>query len=481
MDAAPPWLGYYVFVANLVEIVLLVGVWYRQRWGVYGLIGGTILSIAIDRLIPVSPLNDVVSLLELGLLICLVHEDWDYFQPPPLIEYRIGVRPLIGLVAIGVMLYGASFVLVKPGGWAGAAATPTPLQSALPPTPLPTITPFPLRSGPIAGCAEPTTPIASNTVLCVGVTKPAVSSPSPPLLMSDADTHFETFGRPLEQLELRVWGDALWDLTFATEPNTLFHLGQYLAPWPSKAGRMAQPGVRLAGTITDCSNGLGRFTVLDLDYDFASQQVQRFAANFEVYCDVDVVNGAVRFHSDVPLSAVDPPIPSPTPLLTPVPLGTGPLVVPACQADATLQGQPTYLCLESAPGDVIGGGKPWRIIPAPAETDFIPQLGAENRRGFAIDLQNQALWQLDFSSGPTGLLTPGLYIDPDPGANSDGDQPSLQVRHSLGCQSWTGRFEVLENRGLDQDTLHFTVNFEQHCDGGPPLLGVLRYQSTVPP
>jgi hypothetical protein len=54
---------------------------------------------------------------------------------------------------------------------------------------------------------------------------------------------------------------------------------------------------------------------------------------------------------------------------------------------------------------------------------------------------------------------------------------------SRGCNTLTGRFEVLEAvYGASGEVERFAATFEQHCEGGgPALLGSVLFNSTLPP
>jgi hypothetical protein len=301
-------------------------------------------------------------------------------------------------------------------------------------------------------------------------------------VLTDRTYRFSASGGDGDLVYVDADGADRWSVSFSAEPNTPLHLGPYLVPPSDGTANYTAPSVGVVGPQILCPlREVGRFTVLELSYDFARQQLQHFAANFEKYCDPGViVSGAVRFHSAIPVSADAPPPPSPTATPTPVPIGTGPLLVAACQSDPALQGLLTYLCLDSPPGERLGGGQPWRLDGSVNESYASPLY--DNGLTFSFDTPSQDTWTVSFWAGSSRSLLPHLYTNLDPQVYAEDVAPGLYLsRHQAGCFSHTGRFEVLENIGTPPDDLHFAANFEHHCDGGPPLLGVLRYHSTLPP
>jgi hypothetical protein len=324
------------------------------------------------------------------------------------------------------------------------------------------------------------------------------STPLYTRLLTGNDDQFRTHDGPIGHFELYTLNSELWQVSFAPDraPPYQFHLGRYLALQPGDAIDIREPGLRVQGPGVGCARGEGRFTVLDVGYDPGGYVVERFAANFEEYCSpTRIISGAVRMHSTIPLNAVEP-VPTATP--TPVPVAIGPLVIPACQADPSLQGQQLYVCMDSSPGDRLGGGRQRRLLPTdPQGLNFFVDTSTY-LKGVTIHVDDTQhgtpdFWTFMFRPGPNQSLSSGLYTNMDPipfvfePSNYDPSvhrpEPALYVlRDGYPCTSQTGRFEILENVHNEESYLvQFAANFEYHCDGGPPLLGVLRYYSSVPP
>lgn len=80
---------------------------------------------------------------------------------------------------------------------------------------------------------------------------------------------------------------------------------------------------------------------------------------------------------------------------------------------------------------------------------------------------------------PAGeALAPGSYESATSGTNHQPGDPAISVFTGVaqGCDFVTGRFDVLElTRYQSGSVRSFAVDFEQRCEGGPPLRGSIRW------
>jgi hypothetical protein len=108
------------------------------------------------------------------------------------------------------------------------------------------------------------------------------------------------------QLELG-YGSRFKSLRFAAPLQAPIALGAYeeAASFPLQG---SSPGLDFYGDGRGCNRILGRFVVLDADFG-PGATVNRFAANFEQWCDNNVAPsiGEIRYNSSVPLSPLLPP------------------------------------------------------------------------------------------------------------------------------------------------------------------------------
>ncbi len=172
-----------------------------------------------------------------------------------------------------------------------------------------------------------------------------------------------------------------------------------------------------------------------------------------------------------------------SPLSLRVPAGfTSSIVVPACQEQREEAGTDgdTYLCMDSSPGDWVGDGRTWFHTPAsdPFSASYSEYF---NSVRVTVGRLGGSQWDLNFD-GPDEQewIVGALYQNPwypAPQASSPLDVGG----YSRGCGSRSARFEILEleyDRSA-REVLRFAANFEQGCNEGPPLLGILRFNSTV--
>ena len=93
-------------------------------------------------------------------------------------------------------------------------------------------------------------------------------------------------------------------------------------------------------------------------------------------------------------------------------------------------------------------------------------------------------WQLDFAAPNDAPLTLGVYENATRFPFHSPTQPGLNVSgEGRGCNTLTGRFEVLEVvYGAGGEVQRFAATFEQHCEGQEAaLLGSIQINSTLSP
>ena len=95
--------------------------------------------------------------------------------------------------------------------------------------------------------------------------------------------------------------------------------------------------------------------------------------------------------------------------------------------------------------------------------------------------QQQGLWwDLDFSSAQLGLpLEPGVYEMAERRPFASPGHPGLEVTgDGRGCNTIAGRFQVHEYTRSGNQVTGAMVSFEQHCEGGAPVLnGCVHYEA----
>ena len=92
-----------------------------------------------------------------------------------------------------------------------------------------------------------------------------------------------------------------WNVDFAAPFDATLSAGAYenATRWPFQAP--AEPGLSLHGDGRGCNTLTGRFDVLEAVFDPNTNEVLRFAANFEQHCEgaAPGLLGWVRYNSDV--------------------------------------------------------------------------------------------------------------------------------------------------------------------------------------
>src|SRR5262249_42878490 len=134
-----------------------------------------------------------------------------------------------------------------------------------------------------------------------------------------------------------------------------------------------KPGLSVDGDGAGCNELTGRFEILELVTD-SSDDVQRFAADFEQHCEggEPALFGVVRYNSDV---AADAPPPTPVPP-TPTP-----------------SSYDTFFALNSEPGDFIGLGVQQLLTIADGVFTAQHEVGH-----VGIGFQGDTFWTADFAA-----------------------------------------------------------------------------------
>jgi hypothetical protein len=141
----------------------------------------------------------------------------------------------------------------------------------------------------------------------------------------------------------------------------------------------------------------------------------------------------------------------------------------------------TFLLLNSEPGDFIGQGVDRIFDPNDGTFSAIRTFDG----GVSVSFSGSgSFWTLDFAPPEPGPMIPGPYEEATRYPFQSPTKPGLDVSgDGRGCNSLTGRFDVLEVV-LDPNgvVLQFAAAFEQHCGGSPPaLFGSVRYNASAPP
>jgi hypothetical protein len=147
----------------------------------------------------------------------------------------------------------------------------------------------------------------------------------------------------------------------------------------------------------------------------------------------------------------------------------------------TAASQTTSLVFKSQAGDYIGGGVDQTFTPADGIFTALRNFG----NGVAINFNGGPhWWSLHFAAPLDAPLVPGLYENATRWPFQSPTGPGMDISgEGRGCNTLTGRFEVLEAvYSATGEVERFAATFEQHCEGGvPALLGSVLFNSTLPP
>jgi hypothetical protein len=77
----PGWYLPVMGVFSLASVATAVGIWQWKRWGVYGFVGISLLSLVINLVAGISPgFSIIASVVGLAILFYLVRPLWDHFE-----------------------------------------------------------------------------------------------------------------------------------------------------------------------------------------------------------------------------------------------------------------------------------------------------------------------------------------------------------------------------------------------------------------
>lgn len=236
----------------------------------------------------------------------------------------------------------------------------------------------------------------------------------------------------------------------------------------------SEPGLSVYGNGRGCNQLTGRFIVYEIEMA-ADGTMSRFAADLEQHCEGGnpALFAFVRFNSDLPLTDGD------NDSVLDI-RDNCPAVANADQVDTDADGlgnvcDPvqgvTFVYLDSQTGDYIGGGRQYLFTPEDGGP-IVAQAG-----GSGLVTINAGGFSYRFRSVGTAPLAVGAYEGATRYPFNSATEPGLSVSgNGRGCNTLTGRFEILEIRFDSQGGIeHFAADFEQHCEGGTPaLFGIVR-------
>jgi Bacterial Ig-like domain (group 3) len=145
----------------------------------------------------------------------------------------------------------------------------------------------------------------------------------------------------------------------------------------------------------------------------------------------------------------------------------------------------------SAPGDYIGGGQ--TVVLTPAQVTFNVQ-GTTGSNAISVSINNFSMpaggglifWNIDFAAPNGAPLADGTYLNATRYPFQAPNVPGLALfGNGNGCNEDFGQFQVLEIAfdSASGAVSKFAANFVQSCESpsAPPLVGAIRYNSSIPP
>lgn len=148
----------------------------------------------------------------------------------------------------------------------------------------------------------------------------------------------------------------------------------------------------------------------------------------------------------------------------------------------SVEAQQPQLLLNSQLGDFIGQGRQRSLTSA--DGTFTIRRNFDNGVSiFFLGTQPGSFWNLDFAAAGDAELVKGVYEAATRFPFQLSSAAGLSVAgDGAGCNTLTGRFEVLEvTFGPGDEVRSFAADFEQHCEGVlPALFGSFRFEPGAP-
>jgi hypothetical protein len=163
-------------------------------------------------------------------------------------------------------------------------------------------------------------------------------------------------------------------------------------------------------------------------------------------------------------------------------LGIVVLAAPGMVSVAKAQSN-TFLSFVSEPGDFIGMGQSLTVTPADGAA-FTAQVSQDGGQIAITVFPPNTFWFVHLAAPAGQPLAPGSYESATRWPFQSPSEPGLDFSgDGRGCNTLTGRFEVLEAvYGPLGFVERFHARFEQHCEGAEPaLFGEVKIVSPPPP
>lgn len=284
-------------------------------------------------------------------------------------------------------------------------------------------------------------------------------------------------------ITIRFSGDTFWTFAFARGRQRELIPGPYELATRFPFQSPVSPGLSATGDGRGCNTLIGRFDVLEVEYD-TNGDVLRLAVDFEQHCEgaAPALFGFIRFNST---GGPFPPPPDQDNDTIPDTLDNCINEANPDQVDIDMDGMGdacdtrftnTFVALDSEVGDFIGQGQQFSFFLS--DGNFSAERNFDN--GVTISFDGEDRWSFNFAAPNMEELTVGVFDNATRFPFQDIDEPGLSVFGAgRGCNTLTGRFEVMEaDYDVDGEVQRFAVDFEQHCEGAAPaLFGVLRFDA----
>jgi hypothetical protein len=278
-------------------------------------------------------------------------------------------------------------------------------------------------------------------------------------VLTDAQGHFIATHEPGLVLVDFEGSESYWSLAFQAPRGQELTPGIYEGATSGFAVR--KPGLDIRGEHRACGFSTGRFVVREGEYS-ANGDVERFAADFELYCDNRdfAFIGYVRIDSAVP-----------EPLRTPRPPPPDHFV----------------LQMDSEPGDWVGGGRKRTLTALDglvrADHFFYPSIDLRPHVNLQLNGDEQQ-WSLILASPRCADLVPGAYEGATAFPWEAPLAPGIEVMFNRRwCEGRSeGRFVIHDvHYGPYHEIYRFVADFEQRCTNAPGALrGSVSFTSLRP-